>query len=278
MSLLRPFEASDICSPSFFFRFNHVNVSHPPFFLWNRGPEIHSETLKQPFVCLVFTWVVSDLAIKGNVFGWVLSTISVYLAKLDEHRRIAESSNYGIWKPLLSCSTSARSFYPAPSQLVMGKMEGENEDFHGHVSAITVAPSYRRLSLARELMKLIESASEQQSCYFVDLFVRVSNALAISMYEHFGYSVYQRVVKYYSAGGVGDHLAEEDAFGLFLTSFCRCPSPPSLFFLPSLSIPKNLINATPLFLADMRKALSLDKDRKSVRENGREVLVDSPSF
>jgi hypothetical protein len=28
----------------------------------------------------------------------------------------------------------------------------------------------------------------------------------------------------------------------------------------------------------MRKALSLDKDRKSVRENGKEVLVDTPSF
>jgi N-terminal acetyltransferase B complex catalytic subunit len=85
----------------------------------------------------------------------------------------------------------------------------------GHVSAITVAPSYRRLSLARELMKLIETVSEQQACYFVDLFVRVSNSLAISMYEHFGYSVYQRVVRYYSGGGVGDNLNEEDAFGLF---------------------------------------------------------------
>jgi hypothetical protein len=134
-------------------------------------------------------------------------------------------------------------------------------------------------------MKLIESASEQQSCYFVDLFVRVSNSLAISMYEHFGYSVYQRVLKYYSGGGVGDHLDEEDAFGSFFfflsedficsfscfRSTCtRRTSSRFRFFLSSSCLTDYLI--------DMRKALSLDKDRKSVRENGKEVLVDTPSF
>ena len=34
--------------------------------------------------------------------------------------------------------------------------------------------------------------------YFVDLFVRVSNDVAISMYKSFGYSVYRRVLGYYS--------------------------------------------------------------------------------
>lgn len=146
-----------------------------------------------------------------------------YLATWPNLMNIAESPNHQIMG------------------YVMGKVEGENEDFHGHVSAITVAPSYRRLSLARELMKLIESASDQELCYFVDLFVRVSNTLAITMYERFGYSVYQRVRNYYTGSGVGHQLQEEDAF-------------------------------------DMRRALSIDKDQRSVRENGREVLVDHPSF
>ena len=43
------------------------------------------------------------------------------------------------------------------------------------------------------------------NAFFVDLFVRVSNTLAINMYGAFGYSVYRRVVGYYSG--------EEDAFG-----------------------------------------------------------------
>ncbi|CAN0410093.1 unnamed protein product, partial [Discosporangium mesarthrocarpum] len=43
------------------------------------------------------------------------------------------------------------------------------------------------------------------NAYFVDLFVRVSNALALNMYQSFGYSVYRRVLGYYSG--------EEDAYG-----------------------------------------------------------------
>ena len=46
---------------------------------------------------------------------------------------------------------------------------------------------------------------DRHDAYFVDLFVRVSNAVAITMYEKFGYSVYRRVLEYYSG--------EEDAFG-----------------------------------------------------------------
>jgi len=36
------------------------------------------------------------------------------------------------------------------------------------------------------------------NAYFVDLFVRASNTLAIKMYEKFGYSTYRRVLGYYS--------------------------------------------------------------------------------
>lgn len=91
----------------------------------------------------------------------------------------------------------------APSGAIMGyllgKTEGDDELWHGHVSAVTVAPRYRRLGLAYTLMKTFEqNVCEPQRTYFVDLFVRKSNALAISMYEHFGYSVYRRVIGYYS--------------------------------------------------------------------------------
>lgn len=42
--------------------------------------------------------------------------------------------------------------------------------------------------------------------YFVDLFVRVSNTVAISMYRSFGYSVYRTVLQYYSG--------DEDAYDM----------------------------------------------------------------
>lgn len=46
--------------------------------------------------------------------------------------------------------------------------------------------------------------------YFVDLFVRTTNRVAIGMYEQFGYSVYRRVKGYYHSSGKHD---DEDAFG-----------------------------------------------------------------
>ena len=41
--------------------------------------------------------------------------------------------------------------------------------------------------------------------YFVDLFVRISNNVAIDMYKKFGYSIYRQVLGYYSG--------TEDAYG-----------------------------------------------------------------
>lgn len=53
----------------------------------------------------------------------------------------------------------------------------------------------RKQGLARRLMLLLEEITEKvHDAFFVDLFVRVSNQVAIKMYEGFGYSVYRRVL------------------------------------------------------------------------------------
>ncbi|XP_021279729.1 N-terminal acetyltransferase B complex catalytic subunit NAA20 isoform X2 [Herrania umbratica] len=67
---------------------------------------------------------------------------------------------------------------------IMGKVEGQGESWHGHVTAVTVAPEYRRQQLAKKLMNLLEDISDKiDKAYFVDLFVRASNTPAIKMYE-----------------------------------------------------------------------------------------------
>ena len=59
---------------------------------------------------------------------------------------------------------------------MLGKSEGCDSLWHGHVSAVTVAPLYRRLGLANTLMEDLESTSSNvYNAYFVDLFVRASN-------------------------------------------------------------------------------------------------------
>mmetsp|Transcript_27297 Transcript_27297/g.69489 ORF Transcript_27297/g.69489 Transcript_27297/m.69489 type:complete len:175 (-) Transcript_27297:393-917(-) len=82
---------------------------------------------------------------------------------------------------------------------ILGKAEGSGELWHGHVTAVTVAPDFRRQHLAQKLMNLLEGVTEKvHNGYFVDLFVRKSNAVAINMYEKFGYIKYREVLNYYS--------------------------------------------------------------------------------
>lgn len=101
---------------------------------------------------------------------------------------------------------------------VLGKAEGEQRDWHGHVTAVTVAPDFRRLGLAKTMMDELERVTNSvYRGYFVDLYVRVSNEIAVRMYEGMGYTVYRRVVEYYSAG-LGE--IEEDAYGGF--GLCVC--------------------------------------------------------
>ena len=95
---------------------------------------------------------------------------------------------------------------------IMGKCEGRGLEWHGHVTAVTVAPEYRRLGLARSLMASLEQGcADQYDAYFVDLFVRSSNSLAIDMYSKMNYVVYRRVVEYYSHP---DGSPDEDAFDM----------------------------------------------------------------
>ncbi|KAF2747667.1 acyl-CoA N-acyltransferase [Sporormia fimetaria CBS 119925] len=78
--------------------------------------------------------------------------------------------------------------------------------WHGHITALTVAPHARRLGHATRLSTALEQASDAENAWFVDLFVRASNKIAIDLYTKMGYSIYRRVVNYYNDG--------EDAFDM----------------------------------------------------------------
>ena len=60
--------------------------------------------------------------------------------------------------------------------------------------------------VANKLMGSLEYICDSKNCYYVDLFVRVSNKMAISFYKKLGYIVYRTVRKYYSG--------EEDAYDM----------------------------------------------------------------
>lgn len=138
-----------------------------------------------------------------------------YLARWPEYFTVAENPAGELMGYIMGKAEGQGGLYRAPN--------AQGLPWHGHVTALTVAPEFRRLGLAGNLMGILEEASEANECLFIDLFVRVSNDVAVSMYTKFGYEVYRTVLDYYSSG----QDSEEDAY-------------------------------------DMRKALSRDKEKRSM--------------
>lgn len=120
-------------------------------------------------------------------------TYAEYMAHWPEYQRIA-----------------VHPFTGVPMAYMLGKAEGQGENYHGHVSAVTVAPPFRRLGLGEALMtELEETSTYVHNAYFVDLFMRTSNDVAKRMYERLQYIVYRRILGYYSDGG-DRHSAVKD--------------------------------------------------------------------
>jgi len=76
-------------------------------------------------------------------------------------------------------------------------------DHTGHVTTVGVAPEHRRRNLAKRLMGQVEDGFRKRNVRLVRLEVRTLNAAAQKLYESLGYSITQRLPKYYSNGGDG---------------------------------------------------------------------------
>jgi ribosomal-protein-alanine acetyltransferase len=88
----------------------------------------------------------------------------------------------------------------AMAGFVIGLLE---PDHTGHITTIGIAPEHRRRRLASCLMERIEDGFRRRDVRIVRLEVRASNASAQKLYLSLGYSVTQRLPKYYSNGGDG---------------------------------------------------------------------------
>ncbi|KAL0233761.1 hypothetical protein PCE1_002267 [Barthelona sp. PCE] len=93
--------------------------------------------------------------------------------------------------------------------IMIGKAEGsvEDMDWHGHISAVSVLKEYRGLGIGKLLCRELERISDIDECFFVDLFVRADNP-AVQWYERLGYTMYRRVLDYYTEqdGGRNDGI------------------------------------------------------------------------
>jgi N-terminal acetyltransferase B complex catalytic subunit len=116
------------------------------------------------------------------------------------------------------------------SGLMMGKVEGVDDLYHAHVSALSVARQHRRSNIAKLLMAEFESLAERvYDTYFSDLYVRPSNCTAVLLYKTLGYIVYRRVLNYYT---------NEDAYDM-RKSLHRDATKKSMVPLPHPTNPTN---------------------------------------
>lgn len=131
--------------------------------------------------------------------------------------------------------------YEEISGYMIAKNEGQLSklEWHTHISAVTVNNQYRRIGLASDLCKLLEDTvnKDPDNTLFIDLFVRVTNTLALQLYEKLGYSIYRRVLGYYGRTLPQDRNQVNDEIDGY----------------------------------DMRKLLPADVKNETVRENGHKV-------
>ena len=75
-----------------------------------------------------------------------------------------------------------------------------NENNAAHLTTIGVAPEHRRRKIAIKLLKHVEESLRKREIGTVMLEVRVSNATAQDLYRRLGYTIVQRIGKYYNNG------------------------------------------------------------------------------
>src|SRR5437588_4727310 len=88
----------------------------------------------------------------------------------------------------------------AMAGFVIGLLE---PDHTGHITTIGIAPEHRRRRLASCLMDRVEDGFRRRDARIVRPEVRATNVSAQKLYLSLGYSVTQRLPKYYSNGGDG---------------------------------------------------------------------------
>jgi ribosomal protein S18 acetylase RimI-like enzyme len=76
-------------------------------------------------------------------------------------------------------------------------------DHTGHVTTVGVAPEHRRRRVAHRLMEKVEDGFRRRDVRIVRLEVRSINTGAQQLYRNLGYTITQRLPRYYSNGGDG---------------------------------------------------------------------------
>lgn len=136
---------------------------------------------------------------------------SLSISHLDECWRIdqrcfvdGEAYSRETFEYLLTASEAVSFRATTANGAMVGFVIGLIEPDHtGHITTVGVSPEHRRRHLAKRLMAEVEKGFKSRNVRIVRLEVRSLNIAAQKLYESLGYTVTQRLPKYYSNGGDG---------------------------------------------------------------------------
>jgi len=100
-------------------------------------------------------------------------------------------------------NTVSRQIRSALNEMVAFAIAIVEPDGIGHITTVGVAPEHRRRGLARLLLLELERSLAARNVSTIRLEVRVDNSSAQNLYHMLGYSIVQRMGKYYSSGEDG---------------------------------------------------------------------------
>ena len=164
-------------------------------------------------------WSPSDVEFEGEKkektptpsWGTSYEVRSLTISQLDEVWRLdqrcfidGEAYSRETFDYLLTAPESVSFRAVTAGGVMAGFVIGLVEPDHtGHVTTVGVAPEHRRRNLAKRLMGQVEDGFRKRNVRLVRLEVRTMNIAAQKLYESLGYSITQKLPKYYSNGGDG---------------------------------------------------------------------------
>lgn len=133
------------------------------------------------------------------------------VAQLDECWRLdqrcfvdGEAYNRDTFEYLLTAPESVSYRAVTQGGTMVGFIVGLVEPDHtGHITTLGVAPEHRRRRIAHKMLEKVEDGFRRRDVRLVRLEVRSINSGAQQLYRNLGYTVTQRLPRYYSNGGDG---------------------------------------------------------------------------
>jgi ribosomal-protein-alanine N-acetyltransferase len=133
------------------------------------------------------------------------------ISQLDECWRLdqrcfvdGEAYSRDTFEYLLTSPESVAYRAVTPDGLMVGFIVGLVEPQNtGHITTLGVAPEHRRRRIAERMLMRVEESFRRRHVRTIRLEVRSVNSGAQNLYRNLGYTVTQRLPRYYSNGGDG---------------------------------------------------------------------------